>query len=146
MTAGVAFEAGRIEVAWTVSARAARGQHGFATAVLRMECDWPASDSGAAAPARVAAAVVVAAHERAVPLPPAPTVRVTRTPCWTHVDIRANGTVLASASFERGRLAYCTGTVVELAGLAGGTYDAPTAILECYAAAGGAVQAAQAAR
>ena len=146
MTAGVAFEAGRMEVAWTVSARAARGQHGFATGVLRLECAWHASASGAPAPARAAAVVMVAAHERAVPLPAAPTACVWRAPGWTHVEIRTGASVLATASFERGRLAYCTGALVELAGLAGGTYDAPTAILECYEAASGAAQATQAAR
>ncbi|MFM8872832.1 MAG: hypothetical protein ACKOJI_05685, partial [Phycisphaerales bacterium] len=33
---------------------------------------------------------------------------------------------------DRGRLAYCTSAVPGLAGLRGGTYDPPTAILELY--------------
>ena len=146
MTASAAFESGRVEFAWTVSARAARGQHGFATAVLRVECEWGTSTSGSAVPARAAAMLVAAAHERSVDLPAPVTAQLTRAGGWVHVTIQAGDAPLATASFERGRLAYCTGTAVELAGLAGGTYDAPTAILECYEGTSGAAQTAQAAR
>lgn len=145
MTTVRPFEAGRMEIAWTVSASAACGRHGFSTAVLRLECDWDASASGAPAAARGTAGVTAAAQARAVVLPAPMTARVVRTSEWVHVELQAGSAALASASFERGRLAYCTGTLVAVAGLAGGTYDAPTAILECYEAAPRAAQAAQAA-
>ncbi len=134
MTATRAFEAGRMEVAWTVSASAACGRHGFSTAVLRLECDWEASTSGAPAAARAKASVIAAAQGRAVALPMPVAARVERDGTWVHVEVTAGGNPAVHASFERGRLAYCTGTVVATAGLAGGTYDAPTAILECYEA------------
>lgn len=146
MTAAAAFESGRVEFAWTVSARAARGQHGFATAVLRLECEWGASTSGSPVPARATAMLAAAAHQRSVDLPAPVTVQLTRAASWVHVTIQAGNAPLATASFERGRLAYCTGTAVQLAGLPGGTYDAPTAILECYEGTSGAAQTAQAAR
>jgi hypothetical protein len=145
MTPGRAFESGRMEVAWTVSANAACGRHGFATAVLRVECDWAASPSGAPAAARATASVIVAAQTRAVALAAPVAARVERADGWVHVELLAAGVPAVRASFERGRLAYCTGTVVAMAGLAGGTYDAPTAILECYEAGPSAAQAAQAA-
>lgn len=146
MIAAAAFEAGRVEVAWTVSARAAHGRHGFATAALRLHCEWGASASGSPVPARAEALLVAAAHERAIPLPGPVTATVVRAAGWTHLEIGTAGGVLATASFDHGRLAYCTGAIVELAGLAGGTYDAPTAILECYEPASGTAQAAQTAR
>jgi hypothetical protein len=51
---------------------------------------------------------------------------------WVHLELSAGADVLLRASFERGRLAYCTSAVPGLAGLRGGTYDPPTGILELY--------------
>lgn len=51
---------------------------------------------------------------------------------WTHVDLLGESAVVLRASFDAGRLAYCTSTVPEAAGLRGGAYDAPTGILELY--------------
>jgi hypothetical protein len=39
---------------------------------------------------------------------------------------------LASASFERGRLAYCRSDVPGIVGIHGGSHDPPTGILELY--------------
>ena len=67
-----------------------------------------------------------------LPLPSHARIDVRTHGLWAHLELAAAGAVVLRASFERGRLAYCTSAVPGLAGLRGGTYDPPTAILELY--------------
>jgi hypothetical protein len=125
----------RVEIAWTVSASALQGRNCYASAALHLECEWP-SDS--AQPYASCSAVIDRAGVRTpVAIATPIVVDVLRRGRWTHVTMRLAGspsgtaTVLL-ASFELGRMAYCTSSVPALAGLPGGSYDPPTGLLELY--------------
>ena len=124
----------RLEVAWTASARALDASAGYASAALRVEIEWdPADSSGRGA---VRASLDRSGRVAAVSRPAAVEVRAVRRGAWTHVEVAepgSLGTVLV-ASFRDGRLCYCASEAPRAAGLAGGTYDPPTGILELYAA------------
>lgn len=127
----------RIEIAWTVSAGALQDESCYASAALHLECEWPAAGPQAYASCtavidRAGARIPVALGERVV-------VDVDRRGRWTHVALRpedadSSGPALLLASFELGRMAYCTSSVPALAGLPGASYDPPTGILELYEA------------
>ena len=123
----------RVEVAWTVSAGALDDHAGYASAVLHLECAWNHAD--AAGPCTCSAALHQAGRSTTVAMARDATVHVERNGRWTHLRIDAAGTgPILRASFELGRLVYCTSAVPQAARLAGGTYDAPTGILELYEA------------
>jgi hypothetical protein len=124
--------AARVELAWTASASALGAGAGYASAALRLEVEWDAADP--AGRAAVRASVDRAGALREVALPAEAEVRVLRRGPWTHVEVMAAapGRPLLSACFRAGRLAYCSSDAPRAAGLAGGTYDAPTGILELY--------------
>ncbi len=121
----------RVEVAWTVSTGSLGGDRSYSSAVLHVVCAWDADD-----PSRIVtceASLRRAGTEREVSLPARMSASTVASGRWTHVTVGpAGGRAILSASFEHGRLVYCTSAVPELAGLAGGTYDAPTGILELY--------------
>ena len=119
----------RLELAWTLSAAAVDGGAGYSSAVLHMVCEWDPSRPDAAA---CTASVVRAAMRRDIDLPAPAAATVTGGARWRHVTIRAGRRVLLTASFEGGRLVYCTSELPAIAGLRGGTYDAPTGLLEFY--------------
>lgn len=122
--------AARLELAWTLSASALAAGGGYSSAVLHVVCEWDASDTGAPA---CSACVVRGAARREVRLQEPISLTVSGSGRWKHVTVRADGRELLAASFESGRLAYCTSAVPALAGLRGGTYDAPTGLLDLYA-------------
>jgi hypothetical protein len=118
----------RLDIAWTFAASARRSGAGYETGALRVECTWiPGVDVAACE-----CTVECAASRDRVALPGPATVSVRRDRDWTHVDVRTPDAMVASASFERGRLAYCRSDVPGIAGIAGGTHDPPTGILELY--------------
>lgn len=118
----------RLDLAWTFAASARRANAGYETAALRVECTWvPGSDA-----VECECTMECASSRDRVALPGPATVSVRREGAWTHVDIAAPGTTLASASFERGRLAYCRSDVPGIVGIHGGSHDPPTGILELY--------------
>lgn len=119
----------RLEIAWTVSLSALDASAGYASAVLHLACAWEPTVAG---PASCDAVLVRAGTRTAVPLGADLRMEVDRRGRWTHVDLRAGAGIVLRASFESGRLAYCTSTVPEAAGLRGGSYDPPTGILELY--------------
>lgn len=121
----------RMEIAWSVSAGALGSSRSYSSAVLHLTCAWDPTGSGAGA--ECAAILQQANAERPVPVPASVEVRATRSGAWIHLSISAPGAKpLLIASFEHGRLVYCTSSAPEAAGLRGGTYDAPTGILELY--------------
>jgi len=127
----------RIEIAWTVSAGALEGKSCYASAALHLECEWPAT--GPQAHASCTAVIDRAGVRMPVTLDGPITVQVDRRGRWTHVTLRPVGTASSTpavllASFELGRMAYCTSSVPALAGLPGASYDPPTGILELYEA------------
>ncbi len=133
----------RLELAWTVSAQAADGGTGYASAVLHVQCEWSApahaaDDALDGTEARVRAIIDSAGARRIVSVVDPCCVRIERDGAWTHVDIvdpesgAQSAAPIVRASFEHGRLVYCVGAITEQAGLPGGTYDAPTGILELY--------------
>ena len=118
----------RLDVAWNAASGALDASRTWASAVVRLECEWePATGE-----ANCRATLDCAGDVRTVPLPSHVRIDVRTHGLWVHLELAAAGTVLLRASFERGRLAYCTSAVPGLAGLRGGTYDPPTAILELY--------------
>ena len=125
----------RIEIAWTASAGVLQGKSCYASAALHLECEWPAA---AAHPHATCTATIDRAGVRTPVAITAPiTVDVQRRGRWTHVSLRPVGAAAGSpalllASFELGRMAYCTSSVPALAGLPGASYDPPTGILELY--------------
>jgi len=118
----------RLDVAWNVAASACGAGQRFASAVLRFEAEWREG----VPEARCRATLDRAGNVSPVQLPDPVSVHVSGSAAWVHLELRAGPDVLLRASFERGKLAYCTSTLPGLAGLAGGTYDPPTAILELY--------------
>lgn len=121
----------RVEIAWTVSAGALGAGRSYASAVLHVTCEWEPNEPGQ--PARCRASLQQAGTERSVAVPDELDATVSASSRWTHVSIAApGGPPIVSASFEHGRLVYCTSTLPAEAGLAGGTYDSPTGILELY--------------
>lgn len=124
-----------LEIAWTISTESLDGRQSYNSAVLHIECTWAHDRTQSK---RDAAVEFVATIDRAgaltrISIPPATRVAVDRNDRWTHIAITGSeGSLLLTASFERGRLAYCTSAAPELASLRGGTYDAPTGILELY--------------
>lgn len=118
----------RLDLAWTFAAAARNAGAGYETAALRVECTWiPGIASG------TCECTLESANARdRVQLPGPVTVSVERAVEWTHVEVRAPGALLASASFERGRLAYCRSDVPGIVGIHGGSHDPPTGILELY--------------
>jgi hypothetical protein len=118
----------RLDVAWTVAASACGAGQRFASAVLRLEAEWREG----AIEARCRATLDRAGNISTVNLPDDVTVHVAGRAAWVHLELRTGTEVLLRASFERGKLAYCTSALPGRAGLAGGTYDPPTAILELY--------------
>lgn len=125
-----AASSARLEVAWTLSASALAPGRGYSSAVLHVEMTWDPSDE----PARptLSACIIRGPERRAVALPGPVTLDVRLRGQWTHLTASVGETLLLQASFERGRLAYCTGALPSLAGLPGGAYDAPTGLLERY--------------
>jgi hypothetical protein len=127
----------RIEIAWTVSAGVLQGKHCYASAALHLECEWSVATAGTHA---TCTAIVDRAGVRTPVAITAPiAVDVQRRGRWTHVSLRpadaaAGSPALLLASFELGRMAYCTSSVPALAGLPGASYDPPTGILELYEA------------
>ena len=121
----------RVEGAWTVSAGALDGTGSYGSAVLHLECQWlRAAADGACT---CAATIDRAGRRTSVPLAAKAAAHAERRGRWTHLHIdTADGTALLRASFELGRLVYCTSTVPQAARLPGGTYDPPTGILEMY--------------
>jgi hypothetical protein len=125
----------RLEIAWTVSAEALDGQQSYASAVLHLECTWEHDRDHSDPQASVECTAIIdrAGKLTTVSIPHKPHITVDRNGRWTHIAINTTtGAPLLSASFEQGRLAYCTSAVPELAHLRGGAYDAPTGILELY--------------
>lgn len=118
----------RLDVAWNAASGALDGGRSWASAVVRLECEWDTATGEASCRGTVDRAGDV----RAVAMPAEARMAVRSRGLWVHLELAAGGDVLLRASFERGRLAYCTSTVPELAGLRGGTYDPPTGILELY--------------
>lgn len=125
-----AASSARLEVAWTLSASAIAPGRGYSSAVLHVELAWDPSDE----PARptVSACIIRGPERRAVALPGPVTLDVQQRGQWTHLAASVGQSLLLQASFERGRLAYCTGALPSIAGLPGGAYDAPTGLLERY--------------
>ena len=125
----------RVEIAWTASAGVLQGKSCYASAALHLECEWPAA---AAHPHATCTATIDRAGVRTpVAITAAIAVDVQRRGRWTHVSLRPVGAAVGSpalllASFELGRMAYCTSSVPALAGLPGASYDPPTGILELY--------------
>ena len=125
----------RVEIAWTASAGVLQGKSCYASAALHLECEWPAA---AAHPHATCTATIDRAGVRTPVAITAPiAVDVQRRGRWTHVSLRpvdaaAGSPALLLASFELGRMAYCTSSVPALAGLPGASYDPPTGILELY--------------
>jgi hypothetical protein len=128
-----ARKAVRLELAWTLSASAVTPGAGYSSAVLHLVVEWdsPHEDGHA----ECDAGVIRGAQRREVELPGPASVEVSGSGCWRHVSVRCGDRVLLVASFEGGRLAYCTSELPVLAGLRGGTYDAPTGLLELYESA-----------
>ena len=118
----------RLDVAWNAASGALDASRTWASAVVRLECEWDPATGGASCRATLDRAGDV----RTVPVPPAARMAVRTRGLWVHLELSAGAEVLLRASFERGRLAYCTSTVPALAGLRGGSYDPPTGILELY--------------
>lgn len=129
-----------MEVAWNASAPRNAGPASYASAALRLELSWTGGPGRASADCR--AALDAAGRVTAVPLPACVGMELVRHGGWTHLLARTDdGTAILQASFEHGRLAFCRSCVPERAGLRGGSYESPTAILESYgdaAAAAGA--------
>ena len=123
--------AGRVEVAWNASAPRTAGPARYASAALRLEVSWPGGDGRC--PAACSASLDAAGTVAQVALPTVAWASVSRHGNWVHVQARTDdGAMLLEASFERDRLAYCRSCVPEHAGLRGGSYESPTAILESY--------------
>lgn len=125
----------RLEIAWTVSAEALDGRQSYASAVLHLECCWEHAEHHSEANTRVECTANIdrAGVITAVGIPDTARISVERHGRWTHIAITtAPGAPFLTASFEQGRLAYCTSTAPELARLKGGAYDSPTGILELY--------------
>ena len=125
----------RLEIAWTVSAEALDGRQSYASAVLHLECCWQHTHDHPEATARVECTAIIdrAGVVTAVGIPDTARIAVDRRGRWTHIAINtAPGAPFLTASFEQGRLAYCTSTAPALARLQGGAYDSPTGILELY--------------
>jgi hypothetical protein len=118
----------RLDVAWNAASGALDASRTWASAVVRLECEWDPATGDASCRATLDRAGDV----RTVPVPAAARMEVRMHGLWVHLELSAGAEVLLRASFERGRLAYCTSTVPGLAGLRGGTYDPPTGILELY--------------
>lgn len=129
-----------METAWTLSSLAAGSGRCYTSAVLHAEYRWgtpadPAQADGARAVPNISARVLAADRVRDVPLPEGCTVRLTpgSHPAWAHVHIALpDGAPLLRATFQNGRLVYATGELLQRAGLAGGTYDQPTGMLEAH--------------
>jgi hypothetical protein len=121
----------RVEIAWTVSAGALGNDRSYSSAVLHVTCEWdPACPE---CPVRCRASLQQAGTERPIRIPDELEASVASSSRWTHMTIGVPGRQpIITASFEHGRLVYCTSTLPGDAGLAGGTYDAPTGILELY--------------
>ena len=125
----------RLEIAWTVSAEALDGRQSYASAVLHLECCWLHGHHHLDDKARVECTAIIdrAGVIAAVKIPDTAHISVDRHGRWTHIAITIDpGTPFLTASFEQGRLAYCTSKAPELARLQGGAYDSPTGILELY--------------
>jgi hypothetical protein len=125
----------RLEIAWTVSAEALDGRQSYASAVLHLECCWQHGHHHLETQARVECTAIIdrAGVITAVKIPDAAHISVDRHGRWTHIAITTDpGATFLTASFEQGRLAYCTSTAPALARLQGGAYDPPTGILELY--------------
>ena len=123
----------RLDVAWTFASSALEGPQGWSTSALRLECSWEADvPAGTPARARCVATVERAGRRTDVELPAGVDVVLDERGPWTHVDVRIGEEALVSASFQRGRLAYCLSSLPRRAGLGGGTHDPPTGILELY--------------
>ena len=118
----------RLDVAWNAASGALDASRTWASAVVRLECEWDPATGEASCRATLDRAGDV----RGVPVPATARMEVRTHGLWVHLELSAEGAVLLRASFERGRLAYCTSEVPRLAGLRGGTYDPPTGILELY--------------
>ena len=118
----------RLDVAWNAASGALDASRTWASAVVRLECEWDPATGDASCRATLDRAGDV----RTVPVPTAARMAVRTHGLWVHLELSAGAEVLLRASFERGRLAYCTSAVPGLAGLRGGTYDPPTGILELY--------------
>ncbi|MEI6475413.1 MAG: hypothetical protein WCO75_08465 [Planctomycetota bacterium] len=124
-----------LEIAWTISTEALDGHQSYGSAVLHLECSWEHERTRSKPDAAVEFTAIIdrAGMLTRVAIPPATLVIVERNERWTHIAITSNaGAPLLTASFEQGRLAYCTSAVPALARLRGGAYDAPTGILELY--------------
>ena len=121
----------RVEIAWTVSAGALGNDRSYSSAVLHVTCEWDPDCSRR--PVSCHASLQQAGTERSIRMPDELEATVASSARWTHVSIGVPGhPPIITASFEHGRLVYCTSTLPGDAGLAGGTYDAPTGILELY--------------
>lgn len=125
----------RMEIAWTVSAEALDGRQSYASAVLHLECCWQHTTNQSEPNARVECTAIIdrAGVVTAVGIPDTARISVERHGRWTHIAITTDpARPFLTASFEQGRLAYCTSTAPALARLQGGAYDSPTGILELY--------------
>lgn len=121
----------RMEIAWTVSVGALGGNRSYSSAVLHVTCEWDPANPEIVA--RCRATLQQAGTERPIGLPGALFAKAAPSGAWMHLSIGEPGQrPVVTASFEHGRLVYCTSSAPELAGLPGGTYDAPTGILELY--------------
>ena len=124
----------QLDLAWTVSCRALHQQQTFASAVLHVQGQWvaPMLGHGTLLPDSVplCATLVTGPQRQPVALPATLRAVVECRAGWTHLEIADETQVLLRASFEGGRLVYCTGDLPARAGLQAATYEAPTGTLD----------------
>jgi hypothetical protein len=117
----------RVEVAWTVSGVALGGPQAFASAVLHVNAEWSPASEGHVA---LRCALVRGASRTDVPMAGPLRAETRGHGAWHHVRVTDGPETLIRASFENGRLVYATGALPARAGLAGGTYEAPSGTLD----------------
>lgn len=134
----------RLDLAWTVSARAIGAGSTYASAVLHVEADWAVDGDATRGAAINAAAVnarctiIAGARATHIALPGGLCTMTHDRGHWAHVTLQAGAEVILRASFEQGRLVYCTSGIPARAGLGGAAYDTPTGTLDIYPAPSGA--------
>jgi hypothetical protein len=121
----------RLDVAWDASSKGLRRHSGYTSAALRFAATWATSPW--AIEVRCEATIDEAGRVTVVGIGEGLRAEVLRRGRWTHVAISdESGSEVLAASFDRGRLAHCRSGIPAAAGFPGGSYDAPTAILELY--------------
>lgn len=124
----------QLDLAWTVSCRALHQQQTFASAVLHVQAQWVAHLVGHSTllpdAVPLQATLVTGSTRSVVALPATLQATVESRAGWTHLELSDDTQVLVRASFEGGRLVYCTGHLPATAGLQAATYEAPTGTLD----------------